>query len=122
MPTGMLIQNTPRQPTESTSAPPTMGPTAIDRPNTDPHRPIALARSFASVNVLVTIAIATGLSMLPPIACRARNAISQPRPGASEQASEPRVKVTMPTWNTVRRPTRSPVEPASISRLAMTSR
>ena len=45
MPTGMLIQKTPRQPTETTSAPPMTGPTASDRPNTEPHRPIAFARS-----------------------------------------------------------------------------
>ncbi len=108
MPTGMLIQKTPRQPAESTSAPPMTGPSATDRPKTEPQKPIALARSAGSVNVLVTIAIATGLSMDPPIACRARNATSQPRLGAREQASEPRVKTTRPTWNTVRRPTRSP--------------
>src|ERR1700756_4903373 len=44
-PTRMLTQNTPRQPTESTSAPPRMGPSAIDRPNTLPHLPIARAPS-----------------------------------------------------------------------------
>ena len=89
-PTGMLTQNTPRQPTESTSAPPRIGPSAIDRPNTLPHIPIARARSPGSVNVLVTIAIATGLSMDPPTACSARKAISQPSPGreAARQRAE----------------------------------
>ena len=100
MPTGMLIQKTPRQPTESTSAPPMTGPSATDRPNVEPQKPIAFARSAGSVNVLVTIAIATGLSMDPPTACSARNAISQPRLGAREQASEPRVNTARPTWKT----------------------
>src|SRR5262249_27546393 len=62
-PTGMFIQKTPRQPTEPTSAPPTTGPSATDSPNTLPHIPIARARSPGSVKVLVTIAIATGLSI-----------------------------------------------------------
>jgi hypothetical protein len=35
---------------------------------------------------------ATGLSIEPPTACRTRNAISQPRPGASEHSAEPTVK------------------------------
>ena len=68
-PTGMFTQNTPRQPTESTSAPPMTGPVATEMPNVDPQKPIALARSFGSVNVLVTIDIATGLSIDPPTAC-----------------------------------------------------
>jgi hypothetical protein len=122
MPTGMLIQNTLRQPAESTRAPPTIGPTATDRPNIEPQTPIALARSAGSVNTLVTIARATGLSMLPPTACSPRKAISQPSPGASEHASEPREKTARPVWNTRRRPIRSPSEPDSITRLAITSR
>jgi hypothetical protein len=74
------------------------------------------------VNVLVTIAIATGLSIDPPTACSARNAISQPSPGARLQASEPSVNTASPTWKTRRRPTRSAVDPESISRPAITSR
>ena len=121
-PIGMLTQNTPRQPTESTSAPPMIGPSAIDSPNTLPHTPIALARSPGSVNVFVMIAIATGLSIDPPTACRARNPISAPRLGARLHASEPTVNTASPIWKTRRRPTRSAVDPDSISRLAITTR
>src|ERR1700722_14900674 len=120
-PIGMLTQNTPRQPTESTRAPPMTGPVATDRPNVDPQKPIALARSLGSVNVLVTIDIATGLSIEPPTACSARNATRAPRPGATLHASEPTVKTARPIWNPIRRPTRSATDPDSISSEAITS-
>ena len=120
MPTGMLTQKIPRQPTEATSAPPTTGPSAMLKPNTLPHRPIARARSAGSVNVFVTIDIATGLSIDPPSACSIRNATSQPRPGARLQSSEPSVNRPSPAWKMRRRPTRSAVEPDSIRKLATT--
>ena len=48
----MLIQKIERQPTAATSAPPTIGPSAIEMPNTAPQTPTACARSRGSVNVL----------------------------------------------------------------------
>ena len=120
-PTGMFTQKMPRQPTEPTSTPPISGPAAMLMPTTPPHTPMARARSAGSVNVLVMMDIATGLSIEPPTACTMRNAISQPRPGARLHSSEPRVKTTSPAWNVRRRPTRSAVEPASIRKLATTS-
>ena len=51
IPAGMFTQNTPRQPTVSTSAPPSTGPIAMLSPNTPPHTPIARARSAGSVKV-----------------------------------------------------------------------
>ena len=120
-PTGMFTQNVPRQPTESTSRPPTTGPSAMDRPYAPPQTPIARARSALSVNVLVMIDIATGLSMDPPMACSMRNAISQPRPGARLHRPEPAVKMARPIRKTRRRPTRSAVAPDSIRKLASTS-
>ena len=62
---------------------------------------------------------ATGLSMLAPRPCVMRKAISQSSVGAREQASEPSVNSASPAWNTRRRPMRSPVDPASIMKLAM---
>ena len=121
MPTGMLTQKMPRQPTESTSAPPTTGPSAMLRPNTPPQTPIARARSPRSVNVLVMIDIATGLSMDPPTAWIIRKTISQPRPGARLHSSEPAVNTPRPAWKVRRRPMRSAVAPENISRLASTS-
>ena len=64
----MLSQKIARHPIADTSAPPTIGPSAIEIPNTAPHTPTAWARSRGSVNVLVMIDIATGLSMQPPSA------------------------------------------------------
>ena len=42
---GRLIQNTARQSTYWISAPPTIGPSAIEMPTTPPQTPIARARS-----------------------------------------------------------------------------
>ncbi len=120
-PTGRLIQKMERQPTDSTSTPPTSGPAAIDMPTTAPHRPIARARSRGSVKVLVMIDMATGFSIEPPTACTIRKATSHDRSGAREHSTEPRVKTARPDMNTRRRPIRSAVEPASISREARTS-
>ena len=95
-PIGTLTKNTERQPTESTSAPPTTGPRAMLRPKTAPQAPIACARSRGSSNTLRMIDIATGLSIDPPIAWSTRAAISQPREGASPQSSEPSENTTSP--------------------------
>ncbi len=59
-----------------------------------------------------------GLSIVPPAACSARAAISQPILGARPHISEPRPKTARPTWKTRRRPTRSSVDPASTRKLA----
>ena len=105
----------------STSAPPRTGPSAMLRPMTPPHTPIACARSRGSVKVLRMIDIATGLSMEPPIACSMRAAISSSVPGATLHSSEPSVNTARPTLKTRARPRRSAVEPDSMSRLARTS-
>ncbi len=117
----MLIQKIERQPTDSTSAPPSTGPRARLTPTVAPHTPIACARSRASVKTLRMIDIATGLSIDPPIACSMRNTISQPSLGAALHSSDPSVNSTSPSSNTRRRPKRSAIEPDSISRLASTS-
>ena len=60
---------------------------------------MARARSAGAGKVVATIAIATGLSIVPPTACTARAAISQPMPGARPHSSEPRPKTARPIWN-----------------------
>jgi len=110
-----------RQPRPSTRAPPRIGPSASARPDTEPNTPIAFARSAGSGNVLATIAIATGFSIVPPAAWSTRAAISQPMPGARPHSSEPIPKAARPIWKTRRRPTRSAVDPASTRKLASTS-
>lgn len=119
-PTGRLIQKMERQPTVSTSSPPTRGPAAIEMPTTAPHTPIARARSRGSVKVFVMIDIATGLSIEPPTAWIIRKTMRVSRLGAREQSTEPMVNRTRPAMKTLRRPMRSAVEPASISREAST--
>ena len=87
----MFTQKIPRQPTVSTSAPPTSGPRAMLMPTTPPQTPIARARSAGLVKVFVMMDMATGLSIEPPTACIIRNSTSQPSPGARLQSSEPSV-------------------------------
>ena len=95
-PTGTLTRNTERHPTESTSAPPTTGPRAIESPNMAPHTPIAWARSRGSSNTLRMIDMATGFIIEPPTACMVRKAMRSPRLGASVHSSEPREKTASP--------------------------
>ena len=57
-------------------------------PTTAPQAPIARARSRGSVNTLVMIDMATGLSIEPPTACSMRAAISQPSVGARLHSSD----------------------------------
>ncbi len=87
---------------------------------TDPHTPTARARSRRPVNTLTMIDMATGLSMEPPTACRARKPISQPAPGARPHSSELSENSDSPVWNTSLRPKRSASEPDSTSRQAIT--
>ena len=120
-PTGTLTQKIARQPTVPTSTPPSTGPTAKLIPTTLAHTPIARARRAGSVNVLAMMDSATGLSIDPPTACSMRNATRAPSPGAMLHSSEPRVNSASPIWKTRRRPNRSASDPASISRLAITT-
>ena len=120
-PTGTLTRNTQRQPTESTSAPPRTGPSAMLIPTIAPHTPIAPARSRGSSNTLRMIDSATGLSIDPPIAWSTRAATSVSSVGARAHSSDPSENNVSPSWKIRRRPSRSPVEPDSISRLAIVS-
>ena len=117
----MLIQKMDRHPTEPTSRPPMTGPSAMLNPMTAPQTPIACARSLGSVNVLVMIDMATGLSIEPPIAWTMRNTTSVVRLGARLQRRDPATKVTRPTMKVLRRPNRSAIDPESINRLARTN-
>ena len=116
----MLTQKMPRQPTVPMRMPPSTGPSAIDRPNTPSHTPIARARSAGLVNVLVMMPSAGGFSIAPPAPCSRRNAISQPRLGARLHSQDPRVNSDRPTWKITRRPIRSAAAPENISKLAST--
>ena len=121
MPIGTLTQKIERQPMVSTRMPPSTGPAPRLTPTTPANTPIARARSRGSVKTLVTMDMATGLSIEPPTAWTIRKAISQPSPGATLQSREPSVNSESPTWKVRRRPSRSAVEPDRISRLASTT-
>ncbi len=81
---------------------------------------MAWARSRGMVKVLVMIDMATGLSIDPPTAWTMRKTMSRVRLGAKLQRSEPAEKVMSPMTKVRRRPSRSAVEPESMSRLAST--
>ena len=119
-PTGTLIQQMDRQPMELTSTPPSTGPRAMLTPITAPQMPMAKARSFGIVKVLVMIAIATGFNIEPPTAWSMRNTMSRSRFGATLHRSEPATKIASPMRKVRRRPMRSAVDPDSMSRLART--
>src|SRR5262249_16958629 len=63
---GTLTQKMKRQPKPSTRAPPRIGPSPSAKPDTEPNTPMALARSARAGNVVATIDIVTGLSIVPP--------------------------------------------------------
>ncbi len=119
-PTGTLTQKMLRQPTVPVSIPPRTGPSAMLTPNMVIQTPIAQARSAGPLKTLEIMDTATGLSIDPPIACSTRKAISQPRPGATEHNAELIVNTVSPARKTWRRPNRSAVAPADITRLAST--
>ena len=117
----MLTQKIARQSIAETRLPPTIGPSAIAIPKTDPQAPIACARSRGSVKVLVMIESATGVSIEAPTACRARKATSRPTLGARLQSPEAAANMPRPRTKVRRRPKRSPTEPEKISMLASTT-
>jgi hypothetical protein len=119
-PIGMLIQKIARQVRVVTSTPPTTGPSARLMPKTAPQTPIALARDRGSVNVLLMIDKATGLSIDPPSACRHRKITSAVTLVARLHSSDPSVNSARPIWKTRLRPKRSAVEPEAIRRLPIT--
>src|ERR1700761_3825557 len=121
IPIGMLIQKIARQLSEVTSTPPSTGPSARLTPKTAPQMPRARARSRRSVKTLVMIDRATGLSIEPPRACRQRKIASDGTSQARLHSSEPVVNRARPAWKTRRRPSRSPADPETIRKLAMTS-
>ena len=114
----MFAQKIPRHPAALMRTPPSTGPSAMDKPNTPSHTPIARARSAGLVNVLVMMPSAAGLSIEPPTPCRTRKPISQPRLGARLHSHDPRVNRDRPTWKMALRPILSARAPPNIRKLA----
>ena len=66
------------------------------------------------------IDIATGFSMLPPMAWNMRAAMRKWTLGARLHSTDASVNSVMPVWNTRRLPMRSASDPESMRKLAMT--
>ena len=109
-----------RQPTVSTSQPPSGGPSAVVIAPAAAQVPIAGPRALP-LYAAPMIARLAGVSSAAAMPCAIRAAISQIVEGASAQASEAAVKPTKPTTKARRRPKRSPAEPPSRMRLASVS-
>ncbi len=90
-----------------------------ERPATAPQMPTA--RAFGYGNALAIIDSATGFSIDAPSPCSAGNPISCSIVLDWLHSSEPSVNTPSPIWNTLRRPNRSDIDPASIKKLATTS-
>ena len=80
-------------------------------PATADHRPIALARSFGSVNTLVRIDNVAGMTSAAPSPMTARAAISWPEVVASAPAADAAAKISSPAVRAPLRPRRSPSDP-----------
>ncbi len=94
--------------------PPRRTPAAAPLPATPPQIPNALFRSAPPcLNAALMIASVAGETIAPPKPWIARKMISMVPLVASAQASEPSVKIAIPTMKTRRRPNRSAALPPS---------
>ena len=107
---GRLIRKIQRHDAESTSWPPTTGPSTVPMPPHAVHVPTACARSD-SANVRTITASAAGVSSAPDRPCSARASTSSSIVGASAHSSEVTPKPAIPATNTRRSPITSPSEP-----------
>ena len=102
--TGRLTQSTQRQPRSSVKRPPRKTPTAEASPAIAPHAPSAVFRSLPSGKLVVRIYSVAGSIIAAPNPCTSRAPMSIVMLGASAQATEANVKITMPIRKTRRRP------------------
>ncbi|OIQ63332.1 hypothetical protein GALL_551270 [mine drainage metagenome] len=95
-PTGRLIQKIARQPSASTSSPPSVGPATNATPDIPAHRPMARARRRASTKACRRMASELGSSAAAPTPCATRAALSQVRFGERAHSSEASTNTTRP--------------------------
>ena len=100
---GMLMRNATRQPTLSTSVPPTNGARSVAADVPAAQMPNALERAGPSNNA-VMIAIEPGTSSAPDTPWRIRNTTSSSRVGARPQRTDVTPNPTSPIAKTRRRP------------------
>jgi hypothetical protein len=74
------------------------------------HVPIALPRSFSSIDDEISDKL-PGIINAPPIPCTILKATKNVMPGAIPQAAEPAMKIIIPAMNIFFRPSLSPKDP-----------
>ena len=118
----MRVDGEHRPPAEDVhrGAPPMIGPRPVPMPAEMPQMPIARARSRGSGYRFATIERLVGVSAVPPIACRTRNA-SQPAAARRQRACDrPGGEQRVAGAEQALRPNRSARKPALSRRLAPT--
>src|SRR4051812_25180438 len=116
----MLTKKIQRHERPLVIAPPSTGPTATAMPVMAPKTPKAVPRS-RPLKAVPSSASDVANMMAPPTPWRARDTARMVGSPAAPQSAEPAVKTTMPTAKTIRRPTRSAIEPAVSSSAASDS-
>ena len=92
--------------------PPTSGPIATAPPTVAPQIPIALARSRPSNSWAISASAVANIAAAPA-PWRPRATLSSVGSPESPQASEATMNSAKPKLKTRRRPSRSPIEPAT---------
>src|SRR5215212_6716737 len=110
-PTGTLTKKTHSQPHDSVMTPPSSGPTATDAPTVAPQMPNAVPRS-RPWNASAISASDWANMIAPPMPWTPRMTLSSVDDSDRPQPSEARLNTASPTTKTVRRPSRSPSDPA----------
>jgi len=109
------------QPNPEISTPPNEGPSVVPIADIVPSKPMALpVCAFGTVSA--TNATVSANMIAAPRPCTALAATSQPSEGASPQASEARVKMTIPLNNKRLRPIKSPSRPTLTISVVIASR
>src|SRR4029077_13327773 len=121
-PIGRLTKKTQCQLKASVRTPPARSPSEPPATDTNTYALIARARSLGLGNSVMMIARITEAWAAAPIPCRKRAPIRAAPLGAIPHRSEATVNVATPARNTRLRPTRSPIRPASSSRLPKVTR
>ena len=117
---GTLIQKIQCQEMPSTTAPPTIGPSATPVPLMPDQMPRAAPRRFSGKALASRVSV-SGATMAPPMPCSARAATSAPVVGASAAAALEAVKSERPMRKSRRRPKRSPSAAPGMSMTANAS-
>jgi hypothetical protein len=110
-PIGTLTKKIHSQPRESTSTPPTSGPTATPTPTLAPQIPSAVLRSRGANSCAIRASTVPNIAA-PPIPCRPRARLSVRASLENPASSDAVVNPTSPAVKTSLRPSRSASEPA----------